>query len=38
MKATRLGPWIVIAHMSDCGHCGPGTGNPCTLDTEEIPE
>ncbi|MEP7013377.1 MAG: hypothetical protein ABJC13_23905 [Acidobacteriota bacterium] len=28
----------VPEHSMDCGHCGPGTGNPCTLDTEEIPE
>ena len=34
-----ISPIVCIPdHSSDCGHCGPGTGNPCTLDTEELPE
>ncbi|MEP7012582.1 MAG: hypothetical protein ABJC13_19850 [Acidobacteriota bacterium] len=34
-----ISPIVCIpVHSSDCGHCGPGTGNPCTLDTEELPE
>ena len=34
-----ISPTVCIhEHTSDCGHCGPGTGNPCVLDTEPAPD
>lgn len=33
-----ISPPVCVPHSPGCGHCGPGTGTPCTLDTEEIPE
>lgn len=33
-----ISPTVCIPHSPGCGHCGPGTGTPCTLDTEEIQE